>query len=53
MTLGILLYSVGFIFRIQHWPDMFKGMISGPVALIIGVVLFIVSLKIKNKRNKK
>jgi len=36
---GALLYLVGLQFKIMHWPDMFKGTISGPIVLIIGLIV--------------
>jgi len=52
MTLGVLLYVVGILVKIQHWPDMFKGKISGPIILLLGVVLFIISV-VTAQKNKK
>ena len=49
MILGVLLFTVGALFKIQHWPDMFVGLISGPFSILIGVVLFIISLTSKKK----
>jgi F0F1-type ATP synthase assembly protein I len=51
MILGSLLVIVGALFKIQHWPDMFVGFISGPISMLIGVVLFIISLKNKKNNN--
>jgi predicted membrane channel-forming protein YqfA (hemolysin III family) len=42
IVLGALLYLVGLQFRIMHWPDMFKGTISGPMVLIIGLIVFVI-----------
>ena len=44
MGLGVLLFMIGLLFKIQHWPDMFKGIFSGPIIAIIGVVIFFISL---------
>jgi uncharacterized membrane protein YiaA len=49
MGLGILLYLIGLLFKIQHWPDMFAGFTSGPIFALIGVVIFIITLFKKNK----
>jgi hypothetical protein len=51
MGLGFLLLLFGFISKIQHWPDMFKGQISGLTIALIGVMIFLISL-IK-KQDKK
>ena len=42
IVLGALLYLVGLQFRIMHWPDMFKGTISGPIVLIVGLIVFVI-----------
>jgi len=42
--LGLLLFITGILFKIQHWPDMFKGFISGPIIILIGVIIFIVTV---------
>ncbi len=51
MVLGVLLFLFGFLSKIQHWPDMFKGQISGLIIALIGVIIFLISL-IK-KQDKK
>lgn len=45
IVLGILLFLVGLLFRIMHWPDMFQGIYSGPAFIIIGLLLYIFSRK--------
>lgn len=52
MAIGVLLYATGILFKIQHWPDLFKGIISGPLFLIIGVLLFFISLVAIRKSKK-
>ena len=47
IVLGILLFLVGYMFRIMHWPDMYKGFYSGPIVFTIGLILLIIR-KIKN-----
>jgi hypothetical protein len=44
MIVGGLLSIVGILFHIQHWPDMFNGIVLGPVILLLGVILFIIRL---------
>jgi predicted membrane channel-forming protein YqfA (hemolysin III family) len=51
MALGVLLYLVGILFKIQHWPDMFKGQISGLIIALIGIVFFLISLIKKQDKN--
>ena len=41
---GIVLFLVGLFFKIQHWPDMFNGVISGSAVTAIGSVIFVISL---------
>jgi uncharacterized membrane protein len=45
---GFLLFLVGLFFKLFHWPDMFNGIYVGPVFIILGVVIFIIS-KRKNR----
>ena len=52
MGFGTLLFLVGAIFKIQHWPDMFYGIISGPIIILIGIVTLFISL-IKRKEDNK
>ncbi len=42
IVLGVLLFLVGLMFKVMHWPDMFKGIISGPVFILIGVIMLII-----------
>jgi xanthine/uracil permease len=51
MALGIMLFFIGVISKIQHWPDMFKGQISGLIIALIGVILFLISLIKKQDKN--
>lgn len=44
---GFLLIVIAYLSRIQHWPDIFRGMYSGPILMIIGAILFIVRLNKK------
>lgn len=44
MALGVLLFIFGFLSKIQHWPDMFKGQISGSIIAFTGVIIFLISL---------
>ncbi len=48
IVVGIMLLAVGLLFKIMHWPDMFQGLYSGWVVLIIGIVMLIVKRKNKN-----
>jgi uncharacterized membrane protein len=51
MVLGVLLLLFGFLSKIQHWPDMFKGQISGLIIALIGVIIFLISLIKKQEKN--
>jgi hypothetical protein len=51
MALGILVFILGLLFKIQHWPDLFNGLISGLLLIIAGTVFFIISLA-KKQQNK-
>ena len=49
MGLGVLLVIIGATFKIQHWPDMFHSLITGPIIEIIGIVMFVLTVIIKRK----
>ena len=50
LGLGALLLLVGLFFYLMKWPDIFKGMISGPILLIIGLIIFLFNrIQTKNK----
>jgi uncharacterized membrane protein len=52
IILGALLLLVGVTYKIMHWPDMFKGAISGPIVLFLGLILFLVyQMKKKDIKN--
>lgn len=44
LLVGFLLIVIAYFSRIQHWPDVLRGMYSGPILMIIGAFLFIVRL---------
>ena len=48
IVLGGLILLVGLYFNYMQWPDLFKGIYSGPVLLILGLILFII-YKVKRK----
>lgn len=52
MILGVLVYLSGIISRIQHWPDILKGKISGQIILLLGVVLYIIYIFSAQKYKK-
>jgi len=52
MTLGVLVYLIGFISGIQHWPDILKGKISGQIILLLGVVVYLIYLFSAQKAKK-
>ncbi|MDY8137439.1 hypothetical protein [Aquimarina sp. 2201CG5-10] len=39
ILLGIITFTVGCLFKIMHWPDMFKGIISGVILFTIGILI--------------
>ncbi len=49
MSLGVLVFIVGLLFKIQHWPDMFNGLTTGLILIITGSVLFLISLVKRQK----
>jgi cell division protein FtsW (lipid II flippase) len=47
LVFGTLLLLVGLLFKKMNWPDMFFGIYSGPVLILIAVILFL-----KNRNGK-
>ena len=41
MILGLLLFSVGLLFNHFGWPDLFRGITTGPIVLIVGLCLLL------------
>ena len=50
LSLGILLLLVGILFESMNWPDIWRGMTSGPIIAGLGLLLLII-YKIKKKNN--
>lgn len=44
ITVGIMLFLVGCMFKIMHWPDLFKGIYSGPVMTVAGIIILIIHI---------
>ena len=44
LIIGFLLILLGLLSKIQHWPDICRGMYTGPIIMIIGAILFLVRL---------
>ena len=51
MALGVIVFLTGLFYRIQHWPDIFCCIISGPILTFTGAVAFIVTL-VRNKKSQ-
>jgi hypothetical protein len=51
MALGVLTFILGVLFKIQHWPDTFKGLTTGLILIITGTVLFLISLAKRQEKN--
>jgi|GEM_PF-3588709 len=50
---GVVCYAVGVMFKIMHWPDLFKGTISGPVIFCLGIILLILSFILRKKSSSE
>jgi hypothetical protein len=50
MVLGVLLFSVGLLFKAMELDDLWRGIITGPIIFGIGVVLLLVHLS-KNRKS--
>ncbi|OFY85748.1 MAG: hypothetical protein A3F72_12415 [Bacteroidetes bacterium RIFCSPLOWO2_12_FULL_35_15] len=51
IVVGFFLVLEGYLFKIMHWPDLFKGIFSGPIIFIVGFILLIFLLNKKNQPN--
>jgi ABC-type transport system involved in cytochrome c biogenesis permease subunit len=51
MAAGILLFVAGFLFRIQHWPQLLNGSVSGLMVTATGSLFFIISLIKRQEKN--
>ena len=38
---GCLLTIVGYLFKLMHWPDLFRGIYSGPAFFFVGFILLL------------
>lgn len=47
IILGMLLVLSAIVFKILHWPDLFYGMISGPILLGTGIIVLTLKKKAK------
>ncbi len=45
--IGFMLTFTGFLFKMKHWPDSFYGIYSGPILIILGIILLIIGKKQK------
>ena len=51
IVIGLLLLSVGALFEFLQYPDLFKGVLSGPILIIVGIVLNIID-RLRKKRKE-
>ncbi|WP_201923247.1 hypothetical protein [Aquimarina mytili] len=45
IILGILLFFLGVMFKILHWPGLYVLLFSGPVVFILGLALLSITSK--------
>ena len=45
IVIGTLLTIIGAMFKVLEWPDLFKGIISGPIMIIVGGGLILMRKK--------
>ena len=43
MVLGLLLYGVGYLFKVLNWPDLFHGIITGVIICGLGIIGIIIN----------
>jgi hypothetical protein len=51
--LGISLFLIGLLFEKMRWPDLWKGIYSGPIVLGLGLVVLLIVIKFERKNNGK
>lgn len=47
VIIGALFLIVGVIFKLSDWPDLWNGLVSGPIIVTVGIILFIFQKKAK------
>ena len=51
LIIGVLLFLIGLLFHFMKWPDMYKGIYTGPILMGFGVIsLLIIFVSNKNKK---
>lgn len=45
--IGVTLFLIGILFKAMNWNDLWKGMISGPIIVMIGVLFLLFTQKRK------
>ena len=52
LIVGILLFLIGLLFHFMKWPDMYKGIFTGPILMGVGIILLLIVF-VSNKNKKK
>lgn len=47
IILGALLFCLGVLFKILHWPGLYLLLISGPIMFILGFALIFLKPKVQ------
>ena len=42
IIIGLLIYSIGYLFKVLNWPDLFDGIIAGVIISGIGILGIII-----------
>jgi len=50
---GLFIFLVGLLFHLLKWPDMFFGIYTGPLIMIIGIILLVYINKKRSKGNNR
>jgi len=50
MILGTLFLIVGIVFYYFNWPDLWHGLITGPIVIALGLILNTLSSKILKQK---
>lgn len=40
IVIGVLLTLIGLLFKLLKWNDIYMGIVSGPIFIIVGLIIF-------------
>jgi len=48
IVIGVLLTLVGLLFKLLKWNDLYMGIVSGPIFIFTGLIIFLLKKLSKN-----